>query len=239
MSWVVNQYHKRGWLEACEAAAMNDKLYAAFRRNPSIIVVVASEQHDPILDEARAKAYYSLLTDALPDDIESMDKIGSPIRWRHDNGRRLSREMSRYLWAKQDIQRKTFPVDESTTIIEIGGGFGGQAALFRDADYTIVDYHECGLLQSRFCGDCGMKVRTLRAESFDCSLLPKYDLVISNYAFDEFEEWQQKAYMKIIDRCQHGYFTANRDRDRMRNMLPTKGHCDEPSTIGSGQIMWW
>lgn len=239
MSWVVDKFHKRGWLAACEGAATNDDLFSRFRRNTSIIVVVASEQHDPKLDENRAKAYRSLIQGKLPDGIERIDKIGSPIRWMHEDGMRMSREMCRYLWTKGDIEKKCLTVDSNTVIIEIGGGFGGQRVLFPQADYTIIDYHECGLLQKRFCRECGVDVRTLRAESFDCMLLPRYDLIISNYAFDELEQWQQEYYMKVVERCDHGYFVANRDRDRMRTMFPVKEYGDEPKSVGSGQIMTW
>ena len=247
MTWNVPWHIKRGWLQAAEACATNDNLFAEFRRHALLITVVASEQHDPALDRKRAEAYWKLVE--LHEDIKlcnhelrNIDKIGDPITWNSCND--YSREILRYLHTLFDMNEKTGVFEGK--VIELGGGFGGQAAihcLMNDHErYTIVDYHEAGLLQKRFCREAGFNITTLRAESFDCKIQPEYDLFVSNYSFDELPLWQQKHYVTIAQRCKHGYVTANAERGRVIELLSPCGaikHEQERESIGTAEVIWW
>lgn len=250
LNWRVNQFHKRGWLSACEACATNDHLFAEFRRNSQIIPIVASEQHDPVLDHRRAHAYYQLVMEAASNmpkwgAIHTMDRIGGPLWWKFDD-HLISREMLRYLHTYQDIAKR-LTITPQPRIIELGGGFGGQAAIFNWAatnlntlvDYTIVDYHEVGLLQKRYCKECLFSPTLLTTENFDCKMLPEYDLFISNYALDELPEWQQRHYLQIAERCRQGYITANCEPERLFGLFPVREQTQEHPSIGSATVMWW
>lgn len=88
-------------------------------------------------------------------------------------------------------------------ILEIGGGYGGQALcildIFSPKSYTILDLPEVNELQYKVLGDQVTLTSTIPKK--------KYDLVISNYALSEIPD--QEPYQKLLKRCKHGYITCN------------------------------
>lgn len=88
-------------------------------------------------------------------------------------------------------------------ILEIGGGYGGQALcildIFSPKSYTILDLPEVNELQYKVLGDHVILTDKVPKK--------KYDLIISNYALSEIPE--QDPYTKLLKRCKHGYITCN------------------------------
>jgi len=98
-------------------------------------------------------------------------------------------------------------------IAEIGGGFGGQAAVLRKLSsfksYTIYDLPEVHELQSKFLKANDSESGVLYA---DGRIAPSgnFDLVISNYAVSELKRELQVAYFEnVVKTSTHGYLTWN------------------------------
>lgn len=117
-------------------------------------------------------------------------------------------------------------------IIEIGGGYGGQAKAicdrFKVRTYTIIDLPEVCELQRRFLH--GYNIRITSGIEWHC-----YTLVISNYALSEIPN--NSVYMRnIVDNSQHGYITCNTDFVNIpyANRMP-----DIPGERETNYVLWW
>lgn len=122
-------------------------------------------------------------------------------------------------------------------IIEIGGGYGGQAKVICDnctpSRYTIIDLPEVTDLQRRFLKDYPVECRTtpLGNDWFCLSV----DLVISNYALSEIPD--NRVYMKaIVHNAIHGYITCNTD---FVNIPYAKRIADIPGERETNYVLWW
>lgn len=92
-------------------------------------------------------------------------------------------------------------------IVEIGGGYGGQARIITDvydvAAYHIIDLPEVCKLQGRYLAD-----RPIQSFTEPTGL--SYDLVISNYALSEIPHCEQYI-NEVLAKAKHGYITCNTD----------------------------
>ena len=101
---------------------------------------------------------------------------------------------------------------EGETVIELGGGYGGQCKIISDMfsykNYTIVDLPEVVLLINRCLKESG--VPNAKAITLDELSGDAWGLFISNYAFTELPTTLQRTYIKkVINKCAHGYITCN------------------------------
>ncbi len=228
--WVVPIEHQKEYLAACEQAATDDSLFKSFRQHPALHRVWGHIHRQDGQDYLDAILKAGFIPKWSMMDLVEMNDIGNPTTENFD-GVTVSPTMFRYLYVISELidLRLSAPL----SVIEVGGGYGGLAATafkFLDIeDYTIIDFHETCMLQNRFLNECDVKnVTTLRSETFECHLNDRYDLFISNYAFDEFSNETQDRYMRVVNRCSHGYVTVARNKDRVRNMLPTTRQYPEP-----------
>ena len=101
------------------------------------------------------------------------------------------------------------------TIVEIGGGYGGQCKILNELtnfkEYIIVDLLEATLLQKRYLNRLNVKnVEYLSNKNFSLGNDLFCDLLISNYAFSEISRDEQFIYIrKLINNSRRGYMTCN------------------------------
>jgi putative sugar O-methyltransferase len=92
-------------------------------------------------------------------------------------------------------------------IVEIGGGYGGQARVlfleFMNLDYTIIDLPEVLLLINKFTESANLNSGKLNLFSALDFPTIKSDLVISNYAFSELPPLTQINYIKKKQKWKH------------------------------------
>lgn len=115
----------------------------------------------------------------------------------------------RYLYVARDLYRRFGSLD-GMRIVEIGGGYGGQARLlcklFKVKSYTIIDLPEANRLQQRYLAGAEPEIKCTRL-LFD---LDRFDLAISNYAFSECRKNHQRGYIEMVFKdSPRGYITGN------------------------------
>ncbi len=144
--------------------------------------------------------------------IEFLNTCGLPLVYYYPRLGVLSPTTLRYLKVFDELSR-LFPNLKNMSIAEIGGGFGGQAAVLRKLSgfksYTIYDLPEVHQLQSKF-----LKANNSELDIFykDGRSAPSgnFDLVISNYAVSELKRELQVAYFEnVLKSSTCGYLTWN------------------------------
>ena len=127
------------------------------------------------------------------------------------------------------ITKKFLSVEDGTreisSVLEIGGGFGGFAAIATDIfefdSYTIVDIPEALNVQEKFLSHFpnssskinyldGKKVHEAVMDSHRKVVPTTYDLCISTYAFSELVlEYRETYFELFVKNCKFGFFIDN------------------------------
>ena len=200
------------YLQIISSAVQNNESFAKFRSNREyrqILEHVSKSQGYEYLRES------DLNTSKLKEMIAKVDFLnicGLPLVYFYPRLGFLSPTTLRYIKVFNELIR-LFPNIAEMNIAEIGGGFGGQAAVLRKLSgfksYTIYDLPEVHELQLRFLKANNSESGVLYA---DGRLAPsgKFDLVISNYAVSELQRELQVAYFEnVVKSSTRGYLTWN------------------------------
>lgn len=192
-NWLVNGDVLENYLQACKEAKIEDfKNDWRFR---------------PIFEHCKkhiAQNYVDLVRKNNPNLLVmrwTNDEIGDPFI-QDINGWRGSTSTAQYMGVISNLI-DLYGTLNDLDILEIGGGYGGQALcildIFSPNSYTILDLPEVNELQRKVLGD--------KVILTDKVPKKKYDLVISNFALSEIPD--QEPYQKLLKRCKHGYITCN------------------------------
>jgi hypothetical protein len=108
--------------------------------------------------------------------------------------------------------RHLFGSLNNMSIVEIGGGYGGQAAVIGLAEYLrrydIVDLQEPVQLQARFLAK--FDIRTQWSVNVEPPLDRGWNLCISSCAFSELDEAKRTHYVeRVLSRSRAGWLTWN------------------------------
>lgn len=182
-----------------------------FKKNPEYNKILEHLTYDDGL------AYLTCISSNYPfllskiEGIKKNDSLGNPTVYDYPQVGTISPTTLRYVKIAGDIIRH-FGNLERYRILEIGGGYGGQALilnqLFSLKRYFLIDLPEALHLQAKYLSHFGVPYKTIQCDSL--SSVANYDLVISNYAFSECEEAVQKLYLeKVISKAQKGYMICN------------------------------
>lgn len=153
------------------------------------------------------------------DEIKRLNDIGCDRNFRFSvEGRRL--EMScttlRYvMFALEILEHMRGKNLKEVDVVEIGGGYGGQACMMyllskdiKIKSYTILDLPEVNNLQKHFIKEWNseLDVACTTLENFTGS--PNF--LISNYALGEFDKDTQNTYIeKLVKNVEHGFICWN------------------------------
>ncbi len=190
---------------ACERA-ITPSGFKNFKRDPDYNEIL---EH---VGESDGWKYASPITD-MPLLMEHLDRfrendgIGNPRTYFYGDLGMFSPTTLRYIYVLGDMIKRFGSLD-GMDIIEIGGGYGGQAkiihALYSPKSYTMVDLPGALALQKKYLA--GLPV------TFDgTGALTKHSsLVISNYAFSECDKPVQRIYAAcVLTYADRGYITCN------------------------------
>lgn len=195
----------------CQEAAENDAFFAQFKNIPVYSGVVENVSYE------QGKLYLDEIIKQSPEILDHLerfklnDSIGNPPKFYYPNIGEISATTLRYIKIASDLKTLFGSLDDCT-IVEIGGGYGGQckilADLFHFKQYTIIDLPGPLALTKRFLKE--QKVPNVHFLSCD-SVIPDstFDLVISNYAFSECTTEMQQKYIDVFARSNTGYLICN------------------------------
>jgi len=143
------------------------------------------------------------------------DSVGSPRSYQYPHFEKISPTTLRYIAVALEIE-KEIDIQNIHKIVEIGAGYGGQAAildkLIPNLEYFIFDLPLVQKLIGKYLSSLGM--RNFTHMSLPDSLANReFDLVISNYAFSELPRNLQIEYLeKVLLKSKNGYLIMNSGR---------------------------
>jgi hypothetical protein len=199
------------YLGIVNAAVQDDSIFAKFRSNRQYRLILEHVTH-----KLGDKYLFRLISDEFQvketlEKVRIVDTLGAPIRYRFKGIGLASPTTIRYMFVHNELI-KHFGTLDGFKVVEIGGGFGGQAAVSRALNSTlnwhIYDLPKVSELQEKFLQRCG-----LGPVSFHSGLKieeSKGDLLISNYALSEVSRELQMEYInKVVLNCSRGYMAWN------------------------------
>jgi putative sugar O-methyltransferase len=143
------------------------------------------------------------------------DSIGSPRSYHYPHFEMISPTTLRYIAVALEIE-KEIDLQNTHKIVEIGAGYGGQAAildkLIPNLEYFIFDLPLVQKLIGKYLSSLGMRNFTHMSLE-DTTTNREFDLVISNYAFSELPKNLQIEYLeKVLLKSKNGYLIMNSGR---------------------------
>lgn len=201
--------------QLCEQAAKDPSVFAHFRNHQIYCKVL--EHVSPML----GRQYLDAIKAATPELLQNMeafrknDAFGNPPTYFYPETGRIAPTTLRYIKVASDLKRLFGSSLEGSSIIEIGGGYGGQckiiADLYKFKSYTLVDLPGPIALTKEFLKK--QKVPNVYFKTFDEVIADEsFDLVISNYAYTECSaEMQEKYCQEILSHSKRGYLICTQE----------------------------
>ena len=199
------------YLSIVRLASSDDKVFSKFRAN---------RQYRKILEHVTKSLGYQYLHElSYKIDLKTTfstlgrcDRFGGPIRYRFKNLGFCSPTTIRYVYFHTELER-LFGDLTGLKVIEIGGGFGGQAAvsttLNSKIEWRIFDLPEVLLLQQKYLAEANPGANIIFCSGLEINDT-KGDLLLSNYALSEISRDLQVEYVnKIVLKCKKGYMAWN------------------------------
>ena len=199
------------WPLACSALVSGAWTTRNFRKTHAVRQVV--ETVGPVDGRHYANYIKHIAPEYLTDHrFAAIDAWGNPIRWPGillGTPKTFSPTTLRYLAHALWLKKEGF-VKEGGTVVEIGVGFGGLAAmnaLVSNAKTLMVDLEPVAKAAMRQMHDLGL---SHHGELHDGNIHDSDFCVISNYAFTELSRELQDAYVdKIIRHADRGVILSN------------------------------
>lgn len=221
------------YTEFCRRAAEDDGCFAGFREDPVYAAVVATGlSHE-------GRDYFELLHQrgfdlGFLDQIRDIDRIGAPKLVSYGSGHQVAPQTMRYVKVLSDLEA-LFGSLEGASIVEIGGGFGGQCAViakrYRIARYTLVDLPESLMLARRFLDTLAIG-NVDYAQLHELPFNARFDLAISAYALSEVTRPVQLIYLqRVLLRAAAGYLLWNNEG--------MKTHKDWQLQFFGDEMLYW
>lgn len=188
------------YIEFCKQCSQSDEMMSTFKRNPIYNYVL--EHVHPIQGKQYLQIVRSYYPSFIPviERIKENDKIGNPITIESEFGT-FGTTTLRYFKIACEMAH-CFPYMKNYNILEIGGGYGGQALISslvsEFKSWTIIDLLGVIELQKKYLSYFNLQ----NVKSISCfeKLNEKFDMVVSNYAFSECVAEVQEEYMRLYMR---------------------------------------
>lgn len=205
--------HDEAYRQLCAQASSDQQIFDMFRRSAACQRVIEAVSPNDGLECIKIIQRQSpeFLTTHLA-DFKTSDKVGNPLMCLYPDVGEFSPTTLRYIKIASDL-KKFFGDLDNCTIVEIGGGYGGQCKIINDVckvkHYIIIDLPEPLALTKKFLEHHGIYNVTYLTPD---QPLPNqvFDLAISNYAFSELTESSRKKYIKdVLNFSKRGYLLCN------------------------------
>lgn len=262
--WKIREETFHKYINACIEALEFDTTFDKFRQDPRYTAILehtsdllGTQYFNQIINQGNTW----ILDHCFFNDntlIKKLNLIGGPklsVYSDIDRGRHYltSNTIMQYLGVYSNIYnflKKYDSLKDCETICEIGGGFGGQAAVLMKfgnfKSYTIYDLTPVNLLQKKFLTK--LDFNTDEDWYFNGTnhfiYGTKYGLVISNYALSELIDEVQNIYLnQVLLNSKHGYLTFNSGckyldilKDNFPNLVVSK---DIEGEVETNFIIQW
>lgn len=207
------------WEQFCLSAVRHPEVFEKFRRYRQIASIcdhVSLEHGRGYLEEINKHIDWD---QHITNCLHKLDSIGAPRKFHFKPYGEFSPTLLRYLKVNLELTKLVCSLNK-INIVEIGVGFGGQAAMInmlnRPASYGLVDLEPVIELARKYLKELQIvgnfySMNGLNPSSIDMPI----DLVISNYAFSELPRSLQQKYLETVileSRC--GYITWNNLSER-------------------------
>lgn len=240
------------YLSIVSFASKNDLIFGKFRSCKSyrkILEHVSAQQGQQYLSDIKElnPNYKNLLS-----GLRHIDQLGNPLRYYYSRIGLFSPTTLRYVHVHLKLIQ-FFKSIEGLNVIEIGGGYGGQAAistcLIPNLSWNIYDLPTVLALQKKFIDTATDNSDVKFYSGLEIVEIPG-DLLISNYALSEVSrELQIEYFEKVVKKCNRGYMTWNNISETEMNgltihevlsYLPSATVLDEqPETNTGNKIILW
>lgn len=199
----------------CAEIAKDAQRFNEFRREP--VIVRAMEHESFSTGQIHLESVRSCCPERLGyylDAGRQNDAVGHPIKYEYSPYGCFSPKTLEYVRIAHDLNH-IFGDLSGYEILEIGGGYGGQALVLSclfDLLYTILDLPEVLSLQRRFhatSGIYGISYASAPDQLQNAIARPSH-LLISNSAFAECRKDVQEVYLtSILAYAKRGYMACN------------------------------
>tara|TARA_A100001515_G_C4590436_1_gene215804 strand:- start:165 stop:974 length:810 start_codon:yes stop_codon:yes gene_type:complete len=226
--WRAPEHMAVNYVNFCKEAVFDEHVFSNFKRNMFYNNILEHVEID------LANRYLENISRNNPQLLEKIDKyrnindlIGNPRTYSFDKYGidSVSPSTIRYVKVLSDLTTLYGDLN-NMTIIEIGGGYGGQASIlsqeYKFSKYYNIDIKYPSLLAKKYCKlnkiQNFVSIPVDKISNLDNN--ESYDLVISNYAFSECNYPTQDIYIdKIFSKSKRGYITHNTSQERRDRTL--------------------
>lgn len=219
--WLINKQQMDEYISSCLSFANDDHLFSYFKSRNEYCRIVAMNNED------QGRAW----SDKIKNDLELCEKIDifkkndicNPPNLYYDNNLGyISPSTIRYIYNVYNIKR-LFAISQKdiSKVIEIGAGYGGMAYIssnyFNLQKYYIVDLPEVKKMCDKY-----LKKLNVSCHSFVEDNEEKYDLLVAEYSFTEFDDEQMNYfYEKYFLKSDRLYLVVNfceNEKDQARRI---------------------
>ena len=204
----------------CQKAADDPETFAHFKASNVYQIVTEHLSYD------QGKQHLDLILEQSPEFLSRLesfrtnDSIGDPPTFYYSQTGKISPTTLHYVKIASDLSL-LFGDLNGASIVEIGGGYGGQCKIISDLydfkKYTIVDLPGPLALTKKYLAAQG--VTNVEFKTFDEVISNEtFDLLISNYSYTECSaEMQEKYDREILSHSSRGYMISSEQERRKVN----------------------
>jgi len=197
-NWKIDSEIVSEYMDVCEILITDDDAFGCFRTLREVTRAVTNGVPECVpMFWKQAELLFDV--ESLIPACQKADLIGGPLLGRTDSGMCMSSETARYALQIGVLIRLFGPLD-GLHIVEIGGGYGGEACMllasFPNLRYTCYDLPLACQVQHRYLTASGADVSRveLKSETAD----DHYDIAFSCCAFGEFDTETMESYARCV-----------------------------------------
>lgn len=212
----------KDYLKICNQIQNNNDLFSKFRSNQEYGQILSGS--DKSVGDTSLNRLRHILSDtnilSQLSSLKLVDSIGSPHKFSYGKFGNIDPSTLKYLFIKSMIIR-SFNLNSvgHLKIVEIGGGYGGQAASFTLTEnvksYTIIDLPEAVGVAQKFLSELGLidmsKLSFLQSGKEDLvDGKDTFDLGIADSSLAELSAKLQSYYLeKVLSKCEYIFIHWN------------------------------
>ena len=247
--WAIEERKAKLYYDICKLASENEEVFSRFKTSGEYTTILShvDKQRGSLYLRDIEIQYPELLKDnryLINDKLGGDEFVNSSRKFKENffnrnNKEKISIDPStlRYLKQVGDI----LSICKPTSIVEIGGGYGGLLLLLSQycdvKSYYGYDHPDVIKLVKKYLGNYNISVED--------EVKDKYDLVISAFAWDELNVNVRKWYIdNVFTKGEHGYIVASEETssphlEHIRRVIDKPVHTGVYGIANHLNITYW